>query len=137
MNRILGIDYGGARIGIAVSEPLGIIASEVCVLQNINNDEVLANLKEIIDYYKISKIVLGLPLNMNDTEGFQAEIVREFGNLLTTTFNLEVIYVDERKSSVKAETILKELKVDVKTIRKQSDKKAASIILQDYLDYHQ
>lgn len=137
MNRILGIDYGGARIGIAVSDPLGIIASEVCVLQNINNDEVLANLKEIIDYYKISKIVLGLPLNMNDTEGFQTEIVREFGNLLTTTFNLEVIYVDERKSSVKAETILKELKVDVKTIRKQSDKKAASIILQDYLDYHQ
>lgn len=137
MNRILGIDYGGARIGIAVSDPLGIIASEVCVLQNINNDEVLANLKEIIDYYKISKIVLGLPLNMNDTEGFQAEIVREFGNLLTTTFNLEVIYVDERKSSVKAETILKELKVDVKTIRKKSDKKAASIILQDYLDYHQ
>lgn len=137
MNRILGIDYGGTRIGIAVSDPLGIIASEVCVLQNINNDEVLTNLKEIIDYYKISKIVLGLPLNMNDTEGFQAEIVREFGNLLTTTFNLEVIYVDERKSSVKAETILKELKVDVKTIRKQSDKKAASIILQDYLDYHQ
>lgn len=137
MNRILGIDYGGARIGIAVSDPLGIIASEVCVLQNINNDEVLANLKEIIDYYKISKIVLGLPLNMNDTEGFQAEIVREFGNLLTTTFNLEVIYVDERKSSVKAEAILKELKVDVKTIRKKSDKKAASIILQDYLDYHQ
>lgn len=137
MNRILGIDYGGARIGIAVSDPLGIIASEVCVLQNINNEEVLANLKEIIDYYKISKIVLGLPLNMNDTEGFQAEIVREFGNLLITTFNLEVIYVDERKSSVKAETILKELKVDVKTIRKQSDKKAASIILQDYLDYHQ
>lgn len=137
MNRILGIDYGGARIGIAVSDPLGIIASEVCVLQNINHEEVLANLKEIIDYYKISKIVLGLPLNMNDTEGFQAEIVREFGNLLTTTFNLEVIYVDERKSSVKAETILKELKVDVKTIRKQSDKKAASIILQDYLDYHQ
>lgn len=137
MNRILGIDYGGARIGIAVSDPLGIIASEVCVLQNITNEEVLTNLKEIIDYYKISKIVLGLPLNMNDTEGFQAEIVREFGNLLTTTFNLEVIYVDERKSSVKAETILKELKVDVKTIRKQSDKKAASIILQDYLDYHQ
>lgn len=137
MNRILGIDYGGARIGIAVSDPLGIIASEMCVLQNINNEEVLTNLKEIIDYYKISKIVLGLPLNMNDTEGFQAEIVREFGNLLTTTFNLEVIYVDERKSSVKAETILKELKVDVKTIRKQSDKKAASIILQDYLDYHQ
>lgn len=137
MNRILGIDYGGARIGIAVSDPLGIIATEVCVLQNITNEEVLANLKEIIDYYKISKIVLGLPLNMNDTEGFQASIVREFGNLLTTTFNLEVIYVDERKSSVKAETILKELKVDVKTIRKQSDKKAASIILQDYLDYHQ
>lgn len=137
MNRILGIDYGGARIGIAVSDPLGIIASEVCVLQNTTYEEVLANLKEIIDYYKISKIVLGLPLNMNDTEGFQAEIVREFGNLLTTTFNLEVIYVDERKSSVKAETILKELKVDVKTIRKQSDKKAASIILQDYLDYHQ
>lgn len=137
MNRILGIDYGGARIGIAVSDPLGIIASEVCVLQNINNEEVLANLKEIIDYYKISKIVLGLPLNMNDTEGFQADIVREFGNLLITTFNLEVIYVDERKSSVKAETILKELKVDVKTIRKRSDKKAASIILQDYLDYHQ
>lgn len=137
MNRILGIDYGGARIGIAVSDPLGIIASEVCVLKNTTYEEVLANLKEIIDYYKISKIVLGLPLNMNDTEGFQAEIVREFGNLLTTTFNLEVIYVDERKSSVKAETILKELKVDVKTIRKQSDKKAASIILQDYLDYHQ
>ncbi len=137
MNRILGIDYGGARIGIAVSDPLGIIASEVCVLQNTTNEEVLANMKEIIDYYKVSKIVLGLPLNMNDTEGFQAEIVREFGNLLTTNFNSEVIYVDERKSSVKAETILKELKVDAKTIRKQSDKKAASIILQDYLDYHQ
>lgn len=134
MNRILAFDYGAKRIGVAISDPLQIIASDLGIIQNTSRASVLADIGDILNAYPIEKIVIGLPLNMNSSEGFQAQIVREFGQELEQ-FNIPIIYVDERESSVKAESILKELKVDKKTIRYNSDKKAASIILQDYLDY--
>lgn len=130
----MGIDYGDARIGVSMSDPLEIIASDLCVLKNTNLDRVIDQFRQIIEYYQVSKIIMGLPLNMNDSEGFQAQCVREFTKHLEQ-FDLPIVFVDERQSSVKAEAILKSLKVDNKTIRYQSDKKAASIILQDYLDY--
>lgn len=135
MSRIMGIDYGDARIGVSVSDPIGIIASDLCVIQNTGIEDVILRFKELVEEYDISKFVVGLPLNMNDSEGFQAQKVRAFAKELEV-FNKPIIFVDERLSSQKAESILKELKVDKKTIRYTSDSKAASIILQDYLDYN-
>ncbi len=135
MNRIIGIDYGAKRIGISLSDPLNIIANDYCIIENQSDEYVLEQLAIIINKENVNKIVLGLPLNMDDTWGFQADIVKEFSEKIKK-FNLPIIFIDERLSSQKAETILKELKVNNKIIRKNADKKAASIILQDYLDYH-
>ena len=134
MNRVIGFDYGDKRIGVAISDPMQIIASELGIIYNIDLETVLNDIQKIIDHFPIEAIVLGLPLNMNDTEGFQAKKVRKFGEELKR-FKLPIIYIDERESSKKAESIMKDLKMNVKKIRYESDKKAASIILQDYLDY--
>lgn len=134
MSRILGIDYGSKRIGVAISDPLQILATELGIIDNLSIDQVLDDFSKIFAHYQIEKIVIGLPLNMNGSSGFQAEIVKEFAKHLEQ-FDKPIIFVDERKSSEKAESIMKDLKVDVRKIRKTVDKKAAGIILQDYLDY--
>ena len=133
MSRYLGIDYGEKRIGLSLSDPLKIIASDYDVILNDELDNVLSKLKEIIEKNDVEKIILGLPYNMNGSLGFQAEIVLNFKEELEQ-FNIPIILIDERESSKKAETIMKELKIKNKKIRHTSDKKAASIILQDYLD---
>ena len=135
MSRYLGIDYGEKRIGLSLSDPLKIIASDYDVILNDELDNVLSKLKEIIEKNDVEKIILGLPYNMNGSLGFQAEIVLNFKEELEQ-FNIPIILIDERESSKKAETIMKELKIKNKKIRHTSDKKAASIILQDYLDYN-
>lgn len=135
MSRYLGIDYGEKRIGLSLSDPLKIIASDYDVLENDNIKNVLNKLEKIIKEKEVEKIILGFPYNMNGTIGFQAEIVLNFKKELEK-FEIPIILVDERESSKKAESIMKELKVNNKKIRYTSDKKAASIILQDYLDYN-
>ena len=135
MSRYLGIDYGEKRIGLSLSDPLKIIASDYDVLENDNIKNVLNKLEKIIKEKEVEKIILGFPYNMNGTVGFQAEIVLNFKKELEK-FEIPIILVDERESSKKAESIMKELKVNNKKIRYTSDKKAASIILQDYLDYN-
>ena len=130
----MGIDYGEKRIGISISDPLKIIASDYSVIKNETLDQVIEEIHKIIEDQKIERIIIGLPINMNNSEGFQSKIVREFA-LNLKKFEKKIIFVDERESSKKAEQVMKELKIDKKKIRYTSDAKAASVILQDYLDY--
>ncbi|MDI6767471.1 MAG: Holliday junction resolvase RuvX, partial [Bacteroidota bacterium] len=133
-NRILGIDFGSVRIGIAISDPIGIIAQGITVIQNSPNafDEI----KEVIEQYHPVKIVIGMPLNLKGEKGKKAEEVEIFVKELENRFHLEVILADERFTSKIAHRLLQEFGVKKKKRREKEriDKMAAALILQGYLD---
>ncbi|MGI6588930.1 MAG: Holliday junction resolvase RuvX [Peptococcia bacterium] len=132
--RILGMDLGEKRIGLAVSDELGITAQGLPTVKRTKIKEDLRQLVEIIKEKKIMKLVVGLPKNMNGTLGPQAEKVKSFVTLLTKEYPLEVIYWDERLTTVEAQRTLLEGDVSRKKRKKSVDKIAAMIILQSYLD---
>ena len=133
--RILGLDVGEKTIGIAVSDPLGWTAQGIKTWrrQGIKND--IQELSNIIADYEIEKIVIGLPLNMNGTEGPSAEKARQMGQTLKEVLPVcEIIFQDERLSTVAAERVLLEGNVSRGKRKKIIDKMAAVYILQGYLD---
>ena len=106
--RILGIDYGDARVGVAVSDVLGFMAQGVKTIKNTGIKQLLNELNEVLTEYKPERIVIGLPKNMDGTEGFRAEATYEFANKLKTIYEGEIIFWDERLSSVGAARYLNE-----------------------------
>lgn len=133
--RILGIDYGDSRIGIAVSDPFGWTAQAVeTIYVKHNLVKVIERIKEIVDTYKVEKIVIGFPINMNGTVGIRGEKTLSFIDMIADKINIEIVKWDERLSSVAASRIMHE--TDVKTVKKKSviDQIAACYILQGYLD---
>ncbi|MFQ6604239.1 MAG: Holliday junction resolvase RuvX [Fidelibacterota bacterium] len=135
MSRILGIDYGLKRIGLALSDPLGIIASPYKTIPNSDPRSVLEVLQTIIQDKDVNKIVLGLPLGMKGQETEQTERTRKFFSLLET-LAIPVEFQDERLSSVTAKKSL--IQQDIKTGHNKAlvDQRAAAIFLQQYLDIH-
>lgn len=134
--KILGLDYGDRRIGIAVSDAFGWTAQGLEVITRRSNDEeVLQRLGTIIAENAVEEIVLGLPKNMNGTIGPRGELSKEFAETLKQTFGLPVHLWDERLSTVSAERTLLEADVSRKKRKQVVDKMAATIILQTYLDY--
>lgn len=90
--RILGIDYGDARVGIAVSDLLGFMAQGVRRIKNRGTEKLLTELKEILDEYKPEKIVIGLPKNMDGSEGFRVDATHEFSDVLKTIYDGEIVF---------------------------------------------
>lgn len=134
LKRILAIDYGSKRIGIAISDPLKIIANGLEVLQN--SPQALLKIKNIIDKYELEAIIVGYPLNLKGKIGYAAKSVEDFIHSLKSYVNIPVIMWDERFSSVRAHQTLREMNVKRKIRQKKStiDKMAAAFILQNYLD---
>jgi len=132
--RILGIDLGERRIGISISDELGITAQGLPTIKSINEIEDLKNIKEIIDKYGVEKIVLGFPINMNGSSGVQAKKAILFAEKLKSSFQLPVELEDERLSTSKAEKFLIETDRSRKKRKKVVDKISAIIILQSFLD---
>jgi len=132
--RILGIDLGEKRIGISISDELGITAQGLPTINSVNEVEDLKNLKEIIDKYKVEKIILGLPKNMNGTLGGQAKKALSFAQKLKENYQLPVELEDERLTTTRAEKILIEADRSRKKRKKVIDKMSAMIILQSFLD---
>ena len=132
--RILGIDLGEKRIGISISDELGITAQGMPTIKTINQIEDLKNIKEIIDKYGVEKIILGLPKNMNGSLGIQAKKALSFAEKLESSFQLPVELEDERLSTSKAEKYLIGTDRSRKKRRKVIDKISAIIILQSFLD---
>jgi len=132
MKRLLGIDYGDTRIGIAVSDPLKIISKPMTTL--INDNEFLINLEKIIEDKDVEAIVVGYPIGMKGQKTPQTEKVDDFVAILKNKFNLDVIIIDERLSSVSATNSL--IKQGIKTGHNKAliDDTSAAIILQEYLD---
>ena len=136
MKRKVALDIGDVRIGVAVSDMLGITANprETYVRKGKTFEEDIAY---FVNYAKVEDadaVVIGLPLNMDGTEGPRVEVTREFGNALKEASGLEIIYVDERLTTVSAENLL--ISADVRREKRKTviDKVAATIILQSYLD---
>ena len=133
MSRCIGIDLGSKRVGLAISDKMNMIASPYKTLTFKNEQDLLDQLRLIILDFKVKSIVLGLPLNMSGEDSAQTKKVREFKSVLST-FNLPIIFEDERLSSVSAKRSL--IMQDIKTGHNKSeiDKRAAAIILQQFLD---
>lgn len=131
--RVLGIDYGEKRVGIALSDPMQILASPRAIIKHDDNDQVvIEELLKIIKKESVSKIIVGLPLNMNGSVGFQAERVYQFVDGLKELVSLPIVFEDERESSKKVKEAMKL----VKSKDERIDDRAAAIILQNYLDYN-
>lgn len=135
--RILGLDYGSRTVGVAVSDPFGWTAQGIETIRRKDENNLVATvlrLKEIIEQYKVEKIVLGLPKNMNNTEGERVELTKQFEKRLLKEFGIEIILWDERLSTIGANRVLQEANVSRKKQKTVIDKMAAVFILQGYLD---
>ncbi|MBR6646584.1 MAG: Holliday junction resolvase RuvX [Clostridia bacterium] len=130
--RLMGIDYGDARIGIALSDPLGITAQGYTTLKN-TGDDVFSEIKKIIDEKCVEKIVLGLPKNMDNTEGFRAQATYDFAEKLKGYTDKEIVFWDERLSTVAAHSYLNNMDIRGKKRKGLVDTIAASLILENYM----
>ena len=131
--RILCLDVGDARIGVAVSDPGRMIATPVEVIHRIGWGPDCRRIKELADQYETDEVLSGLPLNMDGSEGFQAKKVREFCDQVEKR-GLTVLYQDERLTTVTAEDALIEGRMHRQDRKKNVDKVAAALILQEWLD---
>ncbi|MDP2233789.1 MAG: Holliday junction resolvase RuvX [Actinomycetota bacterium] len=131
--RVLGLDIGERRVGVAVSDPDGRIASPLQVLdaQTLSNP---ASLLALIDEYDVGLLVVGLPLSLDGTEGPQAARVKEQAQRLARTLPVGVVYYDERLSSAEARRSLSATGMSARVQRGKIDMVAAALILQSYLD---
>ncbi len=134
MKRILGIDYGEVRTGIAVSDLLGSMASGVATVKPENHKELIEIIARYAEEYDVEKIVIGNPINMNGTVGTKSEIIARLSERLAERTGKEVILFDERCTTMLAHKILNETDTRGKKRKNLVDTLSAEIILQNYLD---
>ena len=134
LSRVLGLDVGARRIGVAISDLLGITAQGLETIQRRNKRTELAALEKVIREHGVSEIVVGLPLRMSGAEGIQAEKMRVFVNELRKRFNLPVHLWDERLTSAQANRLLRETEMSIKRRGEVVDQMAAVLILQGWMD---
>ncbi len=134
MNRALGIDHGDARIGLAISDELGMLAHPLETIHLKDVADPFARIAAIVTRYQIDNIILGLPRNMDGSYGPAAEKVRAFAEKLQTASGCPVKLWDERLTSVAAQRSLHEAGRKVKDSRQVIDQVAAQLILQGWLD---
>jgi putative Holliday junction resolvase len=132
--RTLGLDVGTKTIGVAVSDGLGLTAQTVTTIRRTNLKADLAALAELVREYEAERFVVGLPLNMDGSEGPRAEATRKFVDALTQSLGLPVEYWDERLSTVAATRTLLEADLSRAKRREVIDQMAAQFILQGWLD---
>ncbi len=135
MKRIMGIDYGDARTGIAVSDLLQTIVGSTTVIHSRNPEKTLAQIVELVKTHDVGQIVMGLPKNMNGTEGPRAELCREFASRVEEATGLAVRLWDERRTTVEAHNILSAHNYHGKKRKDTVDAVAASLILEGYLAF--
>lgn len=132
--RILGLDVGSRRIGIAVSDPLGITAQGLETLQRRNKRYDFEQLQRVIQEYDVRQIVVGLPLRMSGAEGTQSEKMQGFAEDLRKRFRLPVHLWDERLTSAEANRLLRETDLSIEKRGKAVDRMAAILILQGWME---
>lgn len=137
MGRWLGLDVGDKRVGVAMSDPLGLIAQAHEVLHRKKLAVDLAHLKALAEAVGAEAWVVGLPRHMSGEEGEQAEITRRFATALEAATGLPIHFVDERLTTRQAEQAMRDTGLDAKSRKAVRDAHAAAVILQVVLDRHQ
>ncbi|HEX9506777.1 MAG TPA: Holliday junction resolvase RuvX [Myxococcales bacterium] len=135
--RIMGLDVGSKTVGVAISDELHLIAQALMTIRRSTHASTLAKLRGLAEEHEVERIVVGLPLHMNGTEGPEAGNAREFGQSVAAALGQPVEFWDERLSTVAAERVLLEGNVSRQKRRQVIDHLAAAIILQGWLDAHQ
>ncbi len=133
--RIMGIDYGDARTGVAISDLLCTIAGSATVVPSRNREKALADIVRLAKENQVGEIVVGLPRNMDGSEGPRAALCREFGEQLKALTGLPVAMWDERRTTVEAHNILSQHNYHGKKRKETVDAVAATLILEGYLDF--
>ena len=133
--KIMGIDYGDARTGVAISDLLCTIAGTTTVLPSRNPEKLMADLVRLTKENQIGEIVVGLPKNMDGTEGSRAQLCREFAQTLKDATGLPVAMWDERRTTVEAHNILSAHNYHGKKRKETVDAVAASLILEGYMAF--
>ena len=134
MARILGVDLGDVRTGVAVSDPDEKMAFGVCTVTEYTEDRLIARLCEIARQKQTTKVVFGLPVNMDGSKGFRARKIEDFAEKFASAGGFEIAFSDERCSTMLAHTILNDTGVHGKKRKQVVDTLSAEIILQSYLD---
>lgn len=135
MKRVMGIDYGDARTGIAISDLLCSIVGSTTVIHSRKPEKTLAEIQKLVLEHDVGKIVMGLPKNMDGTEGPRAELCRAFAEEVRQATGLEVALWDERRTTVEAHNILSDHNYHGKKRKNTVDAVAASLILEGYLAF--
>jgi len=132
--RVLGLDVGSRRVGVAITDPLGITAQGLPTIQRKNKRQDLAALEKLVRQYAVTAIVIGLPLRMSGAEGTQAEKMQRFAEDLRQHFKLPVHLWDERLTSAQANRLLRETEMSIKRRGEVVDQMAAVLILQSWME---
>ncbi len=133
--RILSVDFGEKRIGLALSDPLGFTAQGLETLERKNIKQVIASIAETAKKNDVGEIVIGLPINMDGSQGFKAQEVLKFAPELEKAAGVPVKTWDERLTSREAGRLMIEQGLSRKSQRANSDRLAATLILQNYLEF--
>lgn len=135
MKKIMGIDYGDARTGIAISDLMCSIVGSTCVIPSRNTEKAIADIVRLCRENSVGEIVVGLPKNMDGTEGARAELCREFAARVQEATGLEVTMWDERRTTVEAHNILSQHNYHGQKRKNTVDAVAAGLILEGYLNF--
>lgn len=134
--RIVGLDYGSKTVGVAMTDVLGMTVQPYKTIQRDRESKLrqtLSEIAEIVEQYQIEKIVMGLPLNMDDTEGDRASKTRDFAEKLKLRVAVPIEFTDERLTTMEAEEILDQSGIPRSEQKKVIDQVAAQLILEQYL----
>ena len=133
--RIMAIDYGDARTGIAISDPTGLLAGYTTVIHSRKSEVVAEEIARLVKEHGVEELVMGFPRNMDGTEGPRAELYRTFAAKVEEATGIKPVLWDERRTTVDAHRILFEAGKNAKKRKKTVDAVAASLILEGYLDF--
>ena len=134
MYKIMALDYGDARTGVAISDLMCTIVGSTCVIPSRNTEKAIADIVKLAKDNSVGQIVVGLPKNMDGTEGVRAELCREFAARIGEVTGLPVTMWDERRTTVEAHNILSQHNYHGKKRKNTVDAVAASLILEGYLN---
>lgn len=133
--RVMAIDYGDAHTGVALSDPTGFLTGTTTTIHSWRQEVVVDRLAQLIEEHRPDEVVLGFPKNMDGTDGRKADLYRQLAALLEEASGMKIILWDERRTTIDAHRILFNQGKDGRKRRKIVDSVAASLILENYLDF--
>ncbi|KJJ84990.1 Resolvase, holliday junction-type, YqgF-like protein [Candidatus Omnitrophus magneticus] len=133
--RVMALDIGTKNIGVAISDEMGIIAQGKETIRYTSDESTLIEIQKFVKDYSVGKIVISLPINMNGSSGERVEASRHIAEIIKIKLGIEIVFWDERLSTKEAETIMISAGISRYKRKKKIDKVAATIILQNYLDW--